>query len=376
MRTQITKRHTSALWMAALGLALIGFSANAQFGKAADQITVFDAPGAAYGTVGYGINPEGAITGYYVDLNGAYHGYLRDHDGRFTSFEPPNAAGTIPWSINPNGEITGQYWYADGTNHGFLRDPKGGFTTFDAPGAGTGTNQGTMGEAISPSGWIGGDLLSGIVWHTFVRAPHGAITEFTVPGANYGPGGSVWVCGICGINPAGTVVGAYTDSSSTVHGYVRDPQGTISQIDVTGAGTGSHQGTYYLEGTYPECMNPAGAIAGNYIDTNGTNHGFLRAPDGTITTFDFPGAATGPGQGTIGWDVDPGGTIVGSYYDVNSASHGFVRSPDGKFTAFDCPGAGTGPWQGTFPASNSETGAITGVCVDGAYVSHGFVRNQ
>lgn len=368
--TSHIKRHACAAWIAALGLALIGFSANAQFGKAAHQITVFDAPGAAYGTVGYGINPEGAITGSYVDLNGVSHGYLRDHDGRFTSFDPANAAGTIPWSINPNGEITGQYWDASGTNHGFLRDSKGGFTTFDAPGGGTGANLGTLGEAISPSGWIAGDLFSETAWHAFVRAPHGAITEFTVAGTYYG-----YVCGICGINPAGTVVGGYLDSSYIIHGYVRDPQGTISQIDVAGAGTGSIPGNY-PPGTFPECMNQAGAIAGNYIDKNGTNHGFLRAPDGAITTFDFPGAARGTGQGTIGWDVDPGGTVVGSYYDASSASHGFLRSPDGKFTAFDCPGAGTGSGQGTFPTSNGATGAITGYCVDGAGVNHGFVRSQ
>ena len=34
--------------------------------------------------------------------------------------------------------------------------------------------------------------------------------------------------------------------------------------------------------------------------------GFLRAPDGTITVFDVPGAGTGPGQGTIGgYGVSP-----------------------------------------------------------------------
>ena len=43
--------------------------------------------------------------------------------------------------------------------------------------------------------------------------------------------------------------------------------------------------------TYPWSINPAGAITGNYYDATGTGpHGFLRAPDGTFTTFDIPGA--------------------------------------------------------------------------------------
>jgi hypothetical protein len=35
-------------------------------------------------------------------------------------------------------------------------------------------------------------------------------------------------------------------------------------------------------------INPAGTITGFYVDTNTVYHGFLRARDGTITTFDAP----------------------------------------------------------------------------------------
>jgi hypothetical protein len=38
-----------------------------------------------------------------------------------------------------------------------------------------------------------------------------------------------------------------------------------------------------------------GVVSGNYIDSNNVNHGFLRAPDGTITTFDVLQAGT-PGE--------------------------------------------------------------------------------
>ena len=38
--------------------------------------------------------------------------------------------------------------------------------------------------------------------------------------------------------------------------------------------------------TEPFAINPAGAITGPYFDASGIEHGFLRARDGTLTTFD------------------------------------------------------------------------------------------
>src|SRR5215831_12481713 len=68
------------------------------------------------------------------------------------------------------------------------------------------------------------------------------------------------------------------------------PQPTIITFDAPGAGTGPFQGTQ------PSAINPAGGICGNIADANNMSHGFVRAPDGTITTFDGPGAAF---QGTF-----------------------------------------------------------------------------
>ena len=58
-------------------------------------------------------------------------------------------------------------------------------------------------------------------------------------------------------------------------------------FDVQGAGTGFNQGTLLFG------INPAGAVTGGYIDASGVAHGFVRAKDGTITTFDAPGAGIG-----------------------------------------------------------------------------------
>ena len=86
-----------------------------------------------------------------------------------------------------------------------------------------------------------------------------------------------------GINLAGTIAGLYADASFVFHGFLRAPDGTITTFDAPGA----------VNGTTPSGINPAGAIAGTYSDASFVGHGFLRAPDGTITTFDPPGS-TGP----------------------------------------------------------------------------------
>jgi hypothetical protein len=56
-------------------------------------------------------------------------------------------------------------------------------------------------------------------------------------------------------------------------------------------------------------------------------HGFLLAPDGTITTFDAPGAGTGAFQGTFTSQNNPGDAITGFYIDANNVYHGFLRTP-------------------------------------------------
>jgi hypothetical protein len=89
----------------------------------------------------------------------------------------------------------------------------------------------------------------------------------------------------------------------------------------------------------------------------------VRAPDGGITTFDVPSAGTGPGQGTsveaVG-GINPAGAICQTYLDASNVNHGFVRDPDGAITTFDVPGAGTGPGQGTIPQTINPAGAIVG----------------
>src|SRR5215469_14267866 len=85
-------------------------------------------------------------------------------------------------------------------------------------------------------------------------------------------------------------------------------------------------------GTASRSVNK-GAVTGWYYDSNYTTHGFLRASDGTITTFDAATGATGTSPNSI-----VNGKIVG-YYEDSNGGHGFFRAVDGTITTFDVTGA-------------------------------------
>ena len=149
------------------------------------------------------------------------------------------------------------------------------------------------------------------------------IVTFDAPGAGTGPFQGTFMVDAGPINPTGVIVGSVTDSNNVSHAYVRFADGTFTTFDVPGAGTGQFQGTVAYG------INPAGAITGLYTDANNVNHGFVRAANGAITTFDAPGAGTGPFQGTQAFSgaINPVGAVAGSYIDSNNANHGFLRTP-------------------------------------------------
>jgi uncharacterized membrane protein len=153
------------------------------------------------------------------------------------------------------------------------------------------------------------------------------------------------------INPAGQIAGVYAvtvGNSSVFLGFLRQPDGTISTFDVAGA----HG--YVV----PLGIDPAGEIVGYY--TYGANdpfHGFLRQADGTVTTFDVPGSTSTSPAG-----INPAGEIVGYYtYRPNLEQHGFLRHADGTFTTFDVPGSSF-----TIPTAINPAGEIVGIYDDAA----------
>jgi len=349
--------------------------------SAQKKITTFSAPGAGtgagQGTGGFGINPQGTVVGSYLDDGNVFHGYQCVSGcgtaSTFSRFNAPGAGkaanqGTITFSINVFGVITGYFIDSNNVNHGFVTTaPFKHFIILNEPDAGTGAGQGTIAGNVKPEGGeIAGSYVdSNGVSHGFVTAP--PYRTFT----SFDPKGSVntLIPVASALNSEGEVTGTYLDANGAFHGFVRAANGTITEYNVKGAGTGSGQGTF------ASSISDLGTATANYIDSNGVNHGYMRDRSGHITTFDVMAAGTGSGQGTIPEGIDLLGEITGQYVDSIGANHGFVRSPSGDISTFDALGAGTASGQGTLPATPNLFGVITGQYIDSNNVHFGFLYN-
>jgi hypothetical protein len=163
-------------------------------------------------------------------------------------------------------------------------------------------------------------------------AHQGTLTEFDGPDASPEPGLGTQALAN---NDLGESVGVYTDTNIVPHGFIRAADGKITSFDAPGAGLGAGLD----QGTVAYSVNDFGVIAGQFEDPSNVFHGFIRFPNGAFETFDAPGAGTGEDQGTLAFNINPQGATSGIYYDASSAQHGFVRSAAGKITTFDPPDA-------------------------------------
>jgi hypothetical protein len=229
----------------------------------------------------------------------------------------------------------------------------------DAPGAGTGAGQGTFLQAVNSlmvsSGYYTDSSNNN---HGFGRASDGTIASFDVDGP-MSQTTPTWM------NNNGVIVGNYIDQGTGAeNGFALAPDGSLITISA---------GTETTVLTNVVSISDRDEIVGDYLDSNSVFHGFLLVND-AIESFDAPGAGTGAGQGTEGFDVNVAGTIVGVDIDANTVSHGFVRTTNGDVTTFDVQGAGSNAGQGTFALGENSKGAIVGYDIDAGNVYHGFIR--
>ncbi len=314
-----------------------------------------------------------------------------------TAIDEPNAGtsageGTIVFGVNASGEMTGTYSNSVDNLHGFVRAANGTFTSFDAPNAGSSQLgegfEGTLGFGIDSAGDAVGTYADNkFVFHGFLReaASPNTFTVLDDPNACT----NLYGCGTVAmaINDAGQIAGFYTTGVSSItplrHGFLYD-NGSFTTIDAPDAGDGASSGP--REGTVVLAINASGEVTGVYIDSSGNDHGFVRSAGGTVTGFDVSGATTyikqcSPFCGTFPMSMDTAGDVVGSYTDANLIRHGFIRSASGTITTFDAPGANntqpSGGYGGTFPTSIDPTGSyITGVYTDSSGLNYGFVYSQ
>jgi len=120
------------------------------------------------------------------------------------------------------------------------------------------------------------------------------------------------------ISPSGDIVGNYVSSDGAQHGFLYS-KGKFTSIDYPGAAS-----------TIAASINPRGDVVGGYTDSNNEGHAFLLSK-GKFSTLMYPGV-------TVAWGISPSGDIVGPYA-TGGPLHGYILSK-GKFSLIpDFPGA-------------------------------------
>jgi YD repeat-containing protein len=139
-----------------------------------------------------------------------------------------------------------------------------------------------------------------------------------------------------GINASGAYAGEGLNSTFTaIKLFVASPSGqlTFYQLPFKDLSTTA---AFYESAAG---MDNAGDVVGIWTDTDGRTHGFERQADGKITEINDPSASDVENAGTAVEGISADGTvIVGGYYDSKLALHGFLLE-GGKFTTYDVPGA-------------------------------------
>jgi probable HAF family extracellular repeat protein len=248
--------------------------------------TILDDPLATEGTRALGINDTGQIVGLYSDASGT-HSFLYS-GGFYTTLDDPFAgvSGTIVTGINNAGAIVGFYTDSNGTKHGFLT-PDGGFhyTNIDDP-------LGTGGSQVTGTSY---DAAKGLIYN----------------------------------------VGNYFDSAGREHGFFNDfYSGTFITLD----------GPPGSIGTHPNGVDSAGRIVGTYTTSGGHELPFLYIGGDYLVlpspnpVFAVATVAQGIGEDKAAVGVEPLVTvapmqIVGFYVESNGTEHGFLFTVGGGSTA-------------------------------------------
>lgn len=157
---------------------------------------------------------------------------------------------------------------------------------------------------------------------------------------------------LSGINASGVMVGTYTDSANTSHGFTFDGD-TFTAIDYPGAIS-----------TTAISINSRGDVAGFFLDAANRWHGFVLS-DGVFFEQNYPGAATG----TFTLGIGANGTLVGEFKTGQAFGQlGFAwilrRGQYTQLTPPDCSdGAPPQPVQ-AFATSVNPRGDVVGRLID------------
>jgi hypothetical protein len=208
-----------------------------------------------------GLNDSGDIVGE-ARLQSGFQGFLRRKDGSSITLPAgPGNSVALPNGINNQGEIVGTYSIGSENSHGFLLR-RGIYTTIDFPGAIT-----TVCRGINNSGLVTGyyieDTAAGSHGFLWWRGNFIATFQFFASdGARATFSGA--------INDSGQVSAVYSDPKVLGVFFVRNPDGTITVIDLDTLLRPVKDFQRAIFG-----MNNRGDLVGPWSSPDGTTYGFL-----------------------------------------------------------------------------------------------------
>ena len=339
-------------------------ASGAETPHSSGKIIVFNVDGAT-NTLATSLNENGDVVGWFTDSNNAQHAFIRHGGGEIDTFDIPGGMYPTPTSINDVGEITGNVYVPDiGDTAGFFRDASGQATTFSVPGDVYGTFPVSLNKTGQILGYI---VVNGFGSEGFIRDRSGTITVFDAPhsACNLGLARTKGPLGendsspctyAASIDNNGEAVGMWglnPNGGNTFYGYKRTTLGDIREFRVANS-------TF----VQPTAINDLGWVTGSYVA--GVTHGFIGGPNGSVTVFDAPDAASG----TAPTGMNIWGVITGYYTGTDGIAHGFVRDRFGDFIEFDAPGA---PF-GTHPVAINRAGEVCGFLFPERFNFAAFIR--
>ena len=225
-------------------------------------------------------------------------------DGVFTTYDFPDSLSTYFYALDNAGKAAGHYKDTDGLYHGVIMED-GELTQYDFPGAAETHIYGLSDET--------GALSGNIVDETGATRAFSGDLIITFPGAvtTYGDF----------VNAAGAVVGSYVDADGRPHGFIRNPDGSFTTIDVPEMPN--------LEFLFVNTITDFGVVAFRAKAVNDVLRSYILLPDGILYEVRLPGSVN-----TVVRNVNQDGSIIGYYDLTDGRRYGFVGRPtpqsDGK----------------------------------------------
>ena len=221
-------------------------------------------------------------------------------DGVFSTYDFPGSQNTYFYALGNNGNAAGHYKDSNGLYHGVILE-NGELRQYDFPGAAETHIYGISDET--------GALSGNIVDEAGVTRAFSGDLIITFPGAvtTYGDF----------VNAAGAVVGSYVDADGMPHGFIRNPDGSFTTIDLPEMPN--------LQFLFVNTITDAGVIGFRAKAVNDILRSYILLPDGTLYEVRLPGSVS-----TVVRNVNQDGSIIG-YYDLpDGRRHGFLGRPNGE----------------------------------------------